>query len=372
MRRISFISGSRADYGKIKPYIDFLIQQKHAEIFIFITGMNMLKKYGSTYKHIQKDLKNNCTIILDKKFKESDVASETAHIIEAYNKHIKKDKIDFSFVHGDRPEVLAAASVCALNNVPVCHIEAGDLSGSVDELIRHATSKLSQRFLVADETAKKLLVQMGEKKESIFITGNSSLAFLINPPTKKELNLLSQFKNYGILLYHPVTTLKKSVLKKEIETLMQHLENTQKQYIVILPNNDLGSDIILNTYQKYKNNKKFSFFESLSFEAFNYALKNADFLIGNSSCGIKEAPFYNIPVIDIGCRQHNRFSHLNLKGFYHLDSLDSLTELIENIENLPKEKAVLDYRESFFKNLKSVFTEDFFDVKTQKEFQKKE
>ena len=370
MTNISFISGTRADYGKIKPYIDFLCNQENKKVFVFTTGMNMLKKYGSTYKFIKSDLKKKCIVRTDKKFKPTSTALETAHILKTYDKHLKKDKIDFVFVHGDRPEVLAAAQAAVFNNIPVCHIEAGDFSGSVDELIRHATSKLSHRFLVADERAKQTLLQMGEKEDSIFITGNSSLAFKIEDPTKKELSLLNSYKNYGVLIYHPVTTLDKKILKEEIDSLMSALDKSEKDYVVILPNNDLGSEIILKTYQKYATNEKFHFIKSFSFNAFNYVLKNADFLIGNSSCGIKEAPFYQVPVIDIGCRQNNRFEHLNLKDFYHLNDLSKIEETILKIQNKKKKPIKYHYREAFFKTLKKVFTDDFFDVKVQKEFSK--
>ena len=372
MTNISFISGTRADYGKIKPYIDFLYNQENKKVFVFTTGMNMLKKYGSTYKFIKSDLKKKCIVRTDKKFKPTSTALETAHILKTYDKHLKKDKIDFVFVHGDRPEVLAAAQAAVFNNIPVCHIEAGDFSGSVDELIRHATSKLSHRFLVADEMAKQTLLQMGEKEDSIFITGNSSLAFKIEDPTKKELSLLNSYKNYGVLIYHPVTTLDKKILKEEIDSLMSALDKSEKDYVVILPNNDLGSEIILKTYQKYATNEKFHFIKSFSFNAFNYVLKNADFLIGNSSCGIKEAPFYQVPVIDIGCRQNNRFEHLNLKDFYHLNDLSKIEETILKIQNKKKKPIKYHYREAFFKTLKKVFTDDFFKTKVQKEFSKLE
>ena len=372
MTNISFISGTRADYGKIKPYIDFLSEEKEKNVFVFTTGMNMLKKYGSTYKFIKNDLKKKCTIRIDKSFKPSSTALETAHIIKAYDKHLRKDKIDFVFVHGDRPEVLAATQAAIFNNIPVCHIEAGDFSGSVDELIRHATSKLSQRFLVGDELAKKTLLQMGEKEDSIFITGNSSLAFQIEEPTKQELTILNSYQNYAVLIYHPVTTLSPQTVREEISSLMQELNETDKDYIVILPNNDLGSEIILKAYQKYATNKKFHFIKSFSFNAFNYLLKNADFLIGNSSCGIKEAPFYQVPVIDIGLRQHNRYDHLNLKDFYHLDDLSKIKETINLIQKRKKNPVKHHYREAFFKTLKKVFTDDFFDVKVQKTFSKLE
>ena len=368
MTNISFISGTRADYGKIKPYIDFLVSQKDKNVSVFVTGMNMLKKHGLTYKFIKKDLKGVCKIFIDKKFKEKNTALEVSQIIKSFDSYLKKEKIDFVFVHGDRPEVLAAASTAILNNIPVCHIEAGDLSGSVDESIRHATSKLSQQFLVADEKAKNILIKMGEDEKCIHIVGNSSLAFEVKEPTKKELTQLNKFKNYAILIYHPVTTLSRQFIENELTTLLQKLQKINKEIIVISPNNDLGSEAILKTYQKFKNHKKFHFVKSFSFSAFNYLLQHADFLIGNSSCGIKEAPYYNIPVIDIGCRQSNRYQHLELTNFFHIDALENLEKVISKVESLKISIKKPSYKEVFFEKLSTIFTDDFFAIKTQKRF----
>ena len=368
MLNISFISGTRADYGKIKPYIDFLVSQKDKNVSVFVTGMNMLKKHGLTYKFIKKDLKGVCKIYIDKKFKEKNTALEVAQIIKSFDAYLKKEKIDFVFVHGDRPEVLAAASTAVLNNIPVCHIEAGDLSGSVDESIRHATSKLSQQFLVADEKAKSILKKMGENEKHIHIAGNSSLSFEVTEPSKKELSQLNKFKNYAILIYHPVTTLTDQIIENELTSTLQTLQKHNKEIIIISPNNDLGSDTILKTYKKFKNHKKFHFEKSFSFSAFNYLLQHADFLIGNSSCGIKEAPYYNIPVIDIGCRQSNRYQHLKLKNFFHIDELENLENIISKVESLKISIKKPTYKEAFFEKLKTIFTDEFFKVKTQKRF----
>ncbi len=368
MTNISFVSGTRADYGKIKPYIDFLVTQKNRNVSVFITGMNMLKKHGFTYKFIKKDLNGICKIFIDKKFKAKNTALETAQIIKSFNTYLKKEKIDFVFVHGDRPEVLAAATTAILNNIPVCHIEAGDLSGSVDESIRHATSKLSQQFLVADEKAKNILLKMGEDEKCIHVVGNSSLAFEINEPTKKEKKQLNKFKNYAILIYHPVTTLSSKFIKNELTQLLEKLQKINKEIIIISPNNDLGSETILKTYQQFKSHKKFHFVKSFSFSAFNHILQHTDFLIGNSSCGIKEAPYYNIPVIDIGCRQSNRFDHLKLNNFYHIDSLENLENIINKIESSKTSKTKPTFKEEFFEKLKIIFTDDFFNIKTQKRF----
>ena len=367
MTHIAFISGTRADYGKIRPYIDFLTQEQNRKVSVFVTGMNMLKKYGSTYRYIQKDLNKTVKVVLDKSFKETSTAQEMAHIVRTFDKYLKKENIDFVFVHGDRPEVLAAASCAIFNNIPICHIEAGDISGSVDELIRHATSKLSHQFLVADETAQQTLIQLGENKKNIHIVGNSSLAYNMQTFTQKEKEFVTQFKNYAILMYHPVTTLSKEYIETEINDLMALLKQTDKEYIVIMPNNDLGSDVILNTYTKFKKDPQFHFFKSLTFEIFNYLLKNASFLIGNSSCGIKEAPFYNVPVIDIGNRQQSRCDHLTLNNFHHANTVKDAKKIISEIKPSGQNNTET-YQKEFYKKLHSIFTDEFFKVPVQKTF----
>lgn len=362
---ISFISGTRADYGKIRPYIDFLSNKENKKIHVFVTGMNVLKKYGETYKFINEDLKEKTILDIDKSFKEKTTIEEINHIITQYNKHIQNKKIDFIFVHGDRPEVLAACIAGTFNNIPICHIEAGDISGSVDEAIRHASSKLSHRFLVGDKKAKNRLIKMGENPNSIFITGNASLSY----KTKKSC-IKAPFETYAILIYHPVTTLSKECVKEEIEYILKNLEQTHKKTIVILPNNDLNQNIILESYKKYKKNKNFKFYKSLKFDDFQKLLKNADFLIGNSSCGIKEAPYYNIPVINIGCRQNKRFEHLKLKNFYNIQNKENLQNLIQTLSKKEKRKPNKNSNE-FYKKLENIFTEEFFAIKTQKTFYSK-
>lgn len=243
-------------------------------------------------------------------------------------------------------------------------IEAGDLSGSIDESLRHAISKLSHRFFVADNRAKSLLMQMGEEEGNIHIVGTSSLA---NLPTK--INTIPNVSdNYGILVYHPTTTLPVNVIRNEITRIMQALEKDNRSYIVILPNNDLNHRVILDVYESYRNNPKFQFFKSLPFGAFQQLLKGADVLIGNSSCGVKEAPFLGINVIDIGIRQQNRYTHLDLPTFQHVDDLNEISEILSDLPQNQSAISHKNYREQFFKTLDSIFTDDFWTPALQKRF----
>jgi len=367
--KISFLSGTRADYSKIKPYIEYLLQKNKdkTEIYIFATCMHMLKKYGNTYLEIQKDFSKDCHIVLDKSFVESNTSCEFAHIMQKYNDHLRKDSIDFVFVHGDRPEALAGAITTRLNNIPLCQIEAGDLSGSIDDSIRHAITKLAHRLLVTDKSAKNVLLAQGENKKNIFIVGNSSLANKITPENHIREKYNIPFDKYAILIYHPVTTTAPNIIKAEIKGLMKCLKESGLNFVVIMPNNDLNSQIILDEYKKYESDSQFCFFKSLPLNIFINLLKKSLFLIGNSSCGIKEAPHYHVPVFDIGERQKNRYLSLfSSKQFYHLNSLNKLPELIKKFKYKSPKRKEVNYRKSFFKKLDSVFDKDFWYPKIQK------
>lgn len=369
MPRISFLSGTRADYSKIKPYIEYLIEKKGYDVFVFATGMHMLTKYGETYREIKKDFGKKIHLVLDPSFQETSTAQETAHIISAYDTHLGRDKIDFVFVHGDRPEALAGAIAARLNNIPLCQIEAGDLSGSIDDSIRHAITKLSHQFLVSDKAAESILLQLGEKKSHIFIAGNSSLANII-PPVSASDRTQIPYDQYAILIYHPVTTLSAKAIRDEIKTLMKELEHSGLNYVVILPNNDRNHQVILDEYKKYAQNPRFCFFKSLPLELFTALLKKALFLVGNSSCGIKEAPYYQVPCIDIGSRQHNRYWDLKLDCFHHTDHVQDLNSLIQKIIRQKQKKRPLSFRRTFFKRLDRFLTPTFWRPDIQKEFRR--
>lgn len=310
MKKIIFITGTRADYGKIKSIILKLQSTTKFKVFLYITGMHNLKMYGSTYHEIIKDkIKNIKRLNNQKPFDPMDkIFSKTTLQFSTYIKNIKPDMI---FVHGDRVEALACAIVGLLNNIKIGHIEGGELSGTVDEMIRHSISKISNFHFVTNKIAKKRLLQMGEKNSSIFIIGSPDVDIIL----KKNLPDISKarkrygvkFLNYSIGILHPVTTDLKN-LKKNSTIFVNSIIKSKKNYILLFPNNDSGHSIILNAYNKLKSNPKIKIFNSIRFEYFLTFLKNADFIIGNSSSGIVEAPYYGTPCFNLGNRQENRAS----------------------------------------------------------------
>ena len=310
-QKIAFLSGTRADFGKIKSLIQVLEDQEGFEPHIFATGMHMLHKYGYTVIEIEKCGFQNI-------FKFENHTSETtmdlnlAKTIEGFSAYVKELKPDLIVVHGDRVETLAGAIVGSLNNILVAHIEGGEVSGTVDELIRHSVSKLSHVHFVSNQLAKKRLIQMGEIKESIFEIGSPDIDIMFSShlpaiETVKEYYEIP-FEKYAVAMFHPVTTEAEHMAEYAQNFVDALLEDTHN-YVVIYPNNDLGSNAILSAYKKLKNNSRFRIFPSIRFEYFLTLLKKAEFIIGNSSAGIREAPYYGIPIINIGTRQKNRALH---------------------------------------------------------------
>jgi len=309
MKRILFLTGTRADFGKIKSLISILETDNYQfEVFVFVTGMHLQKEYGYTVIEIERcNYKNVFTF--ENHTHESTMDLTLAKTIEGLSSYCKEISPDMIVVHGDRVETLAGAIVGSLNNILVAHIEGGELSGTVDELIRHSVSKLSHIHFVANEDAEKRLKQMGEIQSSIFTIGSPDIDIMFSN-NLPELALVKkyyevEFENYGIVMFHPVTT-ELSKIERYASDFVEALLADTHNYIVIYPNNDMGSATIINAYKRFENNKRFRVFPSLRFEYFLTLLKHAQFIIGNSSAGIREAPYYNIPIINIGTRQQNR------------------------------------------------------------------
>ncbi len=308
MKKILFLTGTRADFGKIKSLISILETDTNFEVFVFVTGMHLQEEYGYTLLEIERcNFKNVHTF--KNHTHETTMDLTLAKTIEGLSNYCKSINPDLIIIHGDRVETLAGAIVGSLNNILVAHIEGGELSGTVDELIRHSTSKMSHIHFVSNELAKNRLLQMGEISESIFTIGSPDLDIMFsnNLPNLEIVKKYYEinFEQFAIVMFHPVTT-EINFIAQQANDFVDALLQSNHNYVVIFPNNDLGSKTILKAYEKLKDNPRFRVIPSLRFEYFLTLLKNAQFIIGNSSAGIREAPYYQIPTINIGTRQQNR------------------------------------------------------------------
>jgi UDP-N-acetylglucosamine 2-epimerase (hydrolysing) len=333
-KKILFLTGTRADFGKIKSLIQSLEQHSNFEVFVFVTGMHLQWEYGYTLLEIERCNFSNVHTFGNHTH-ETTMDLTLAKTIEGLSEYIKNVNPNLIVVHGDRVETLAGAIVGSLNNILVAHIEGGEISGTVDELIRHSVSKLSHIHFVSNIEAARRLEQMGEIDKSIFVIGSPDIDLMFS----KDLPALSKVKeyyeipfgDYGVAMFHPVTT-EAEDMKEYAQNFVKALLKDDHNYVVIYPNNDLGSSFILKEYMKLKGNKRFRVIPSLRFEYFLSLLKEAQFIIGNSSAGIREAPYYNKAIINIGTRQQNRSrqSHIVNVGYDENSILESLKNIQKN------------------------------------------
>ncbi|WP_315121941.1 UDP-N-acetylglucosamine 2-epimerase [uncultured Clostridium sp.] len=337
-KKVLFLTGTRADYGKLKSLMKEVDQHEGFELYVFITGMHMLSKYGSTFSEIEKDgFKNIYKYINQASNSGMDIA--LSNTLLGLSNYVAELKPDLIVIHGDRLEALAGAIIGSFNNIKVAHIEGGEVSGTIDESIRHAITKFSHLHFVSNEDAKMRVMQLGEKEEDIYIIGSPDIDIMYSSdlPTlekvKKRYDLF--FENYSILMYHSVTT-EIHRLNENVKELVDSILESKENYVVVYPNNDIGTEIILEEYERFKDNSKIKVYPSIRFEYFLTLLKNCKFIIGNSSAGIREAGVYGIPSVDIGNRQQGRYDVNNDHNIIHVK--EEKTDILNGISMVKQTK----------------------------------
>jgi UDP-N-acetylglucosamine 2-epimerase (hydrolysing) len=370
MKKIIFLTGTRADFGKLKPLIKAINGMPNFIVSVFVTGMHTLSKYGNTQNEVLREAFPRVHIF------HNQISSEPmeqilANTVIGLSRFIHENQPDMIIVHGDRVEAMAGAIVGSINNILTVHVEGGERSGTIDELIRHSVSKLAHIHLVANEEAASRVRQLGESDQSIFIIGSPDIDVMAskNLPSIEAVKERYQipYPNYGVFIYHPVTS-ELASLENDILEAVSAIKKSRKNWVVVYPNNDSGSDIILRAYREnIFGLENVKIFPSIRFEYFLVLLKNAEVLVGNSSCGIREAPFYGLPVINIGSRQNNRSTSACIKNVDHCTA--SILDFIEELSG-KRHPPTIQYGEgsSALKFLELLKDEKIWHTPTQKIF----
>lgn len=370
-KKILFITGTRADFGKQKALMSAIKVHLEFEMKIFCTGMHLLSKYGYTLTEMQKAGFSGDLFHFLNQVEGESMEMVLSNTIAGLSRYLHENEVDLIIVHGDRIEAMAGAIVGALRNILVAHIEGGEVSGTIDDLIRHAISKMAHIHFVASEKAQNRLIQLGENEKSIYRIGSpdvdimksNSLPSLNNVKSRYDIN----FKQFAIAILHPVTTELKE-MQKNAEIFTKAIEQSDNNYVIIYPNNDLGTEYIFKAYQKLHNNKKILIFPSLRFEYFLTLLKNSEFIMGNSSAGINEAPVYGVPTINIGSRQNNRFSYESIHNIEF--DVHEILDAIESTKKMQRYKPTNHYGNGDSSKLfiDALEKESFWETKLQKKF----
>ncbi|QQG46227.1 MAG: UDP-N-acetylglucosamine 2-epimerase (hydrolyzing) [Candidatus Niyogibacteria bacterium] len=307
-KKVLIITGSRADYGLLKPVIFYLRKSRKLEPKILATGMHALNKLGNTLKEVKKDFPNVAVVGISEK---DDMLRGLSKEIEGIRKYCLKNSPDGIFVLGDRDEMLAGAIVGAHLNIPVFHLRGGELTGYVvDEHIRHAITKFSSLHFVTTKNHRKRVLQLGEEPNRVFVTGATEFDRLWDMKFLSRRGLKDKFgpdpeKRWFVVLQHP-TPLDIVSFKDQIKPLLRVVSGIEAEKIVIYPNSDTGGQILINEINKYRKRGDFYVFANLSREDYLSFLKQSDLLIGNSSSGIVDSGYFKIPSIQVGTREKGR------------------------------------------------------------------
>jgi GDP/UDP-N,N'-diacetylbacillosamine 2-epimerase (hydrolysing) len=342
--KVLFLTGSRSDWGYIKPVISEC-KKRNIKSFLCTTNMLLLDTFGSAVQNIKQDgfkVDEEIYMSLDG-YNTFTTTKSMGVLMISFTDIIKRQNPDWVVLAGDRYETLAACIVCAYTNTPIAHIQAGESSGNIDGVARHAIGKFAHLHFASNHDAANRLKKLGEEKFRIKTVGAPQLDEIKNYSNNKKLNyfklqkkyLLPNSKKYYLVIFHSVTE-EITKIKKQVEILISTLKNVTEKKIWILPNNDPGSSFIREKLLKEKNENNL-IFENFDRLDFLTIMKNSIAIIGNSSSGIIEAPSFKLPSINIGRRQNKRFRAKNVIDVKEFDKKKILKAIkIANSANFKK------------------------------------
>ncbi len=339
-----FTSG-RSDFDLLLPIVKKIKKINSIRSELVVSGSHLSKKHGLTLNYVKKQnvgrlitININCDNV-----NENNLSKIFANAQTLYSKFFSslKKKIDLTVVLGDRYEALAFASSCFFSKIPIAHIHGGEkTNGAMDDIIRHAITKLSNLHFVSNVEHKKRVLQLGENKSNVLICGLLGYENISNIKIKDkktlEKKLQISFKNKTILIsYHSVTTISNKQNTYQFREVLNALKNYNKCNIIFTsPNIDPGNIEIIEMINNFiKKNENAYFYKSLGQELFFSLAKNSDIFIGNSSSGILEVPFLKVPVINIGKRQAGRYQ------FVKVSNISPITKkIIREIDKILNQK----------------------------------
>jgi len=331
MKKILFLTGSRGEWGYIRPILRLIKERNDVQSILVVTNMHLLPSYGNSYKEIESDgfkIDYKIHMSLDG-YNYFTQAKSLGICLTSLPDIVENEKPDWILLAGDRGEQLMGAIAGAYTYTPVAHIQAGELSGNIDGMTRHAIGKLVHLHLAANSDAAQRLIKLGEEEFRVFNVGAPQIDEMVQEKissidelqNKLEINLSN---GYILAVMHPVTE-EAHKAGKQAELLIKALNKFCIPKIVIFPNNDAGSNNVKSAIEEYREGDYFMY-ANLKRENYLGLLKYCECIVGNSSSGLLEAPTFKIPAVNIGRRQNLRYRGINV-----IDTDFDLDAIVEGI-----------------------------------------
>jgi UDP-hydrolysing UDP-N-acetyl-D-glucosamine 2-epimerase len=321
-RKICVVITARPSYSRIKTALEAIKDHPNLELQLVVAGSALLDRYGETIDYIIAD--------------GFDIAAKVYMVVEGASlttmaKTTGMGLMELATVFdnlepdvvvtiADRYETIATAIAASYMNIPLAHIQGGEITGSIDEKVRHAVTKLADLHLVSSQAAAERVIRMGELPERVIVTGCPSIDIAAEVGSQSELDfdpfekyggvgsVVDMSKGYIVVLQHPVTT-EYDMARKQVTETLYAVKNIGLPVLWFWPNVDAGSDGTskgIRTFRETVQPNNFHFFKNMNSSDFLRLLFNSKVLVGNSSAGIRECAYLGIPVVNIGTRQHGR------------------------------------------------------------------
>ena len=307
-KSVLVVTGTRAEYGLLRPTMRAIAKSKKLSLRVLVTGMHTLAKHGKSQELVLKDFPDASVVPVGEGDSMTDALAKEIAGISAY---CATNRPDLILVLGDRDESFAGAIVGGHLGIPVAHIHGGDKTGwVVDEYIRHATTKFSHLHFAATNKSAHRIKLLGEEPWRIHMVGGPGLDELRALKLQSRQSLatrygLSATEPWYVVLHHP-TSLDTVSFEEQIQPLLKVAQSLTGEKIVLYPNSDQGSDVFIRAIDIYKECQDFHIFPNIPREDLISILKHATLLLGNSSMGIIDASYLQLPTVNVGDRQAGR------------------------------------------------------------------
>jgi GDP/UDP-N,N'-diacetylbacillosamine 2-epimerase (hydrolysing) len=316
-RKIAIITGSRGEYGYIRPIVREILRRPGMDYEIVVTNLHLLPEFGYSVEELKRDgfkISDQIYMALDG-YTQATMSKSLGIFLMGVTDSLLRLKPDIVLLAGDRGEQLMAAVAAAHMNIPVAHIQAGELSGNIDGMTRHAIARYAHIHFASNADAAERLRKSGEQEFRIFLTGAPQLDELVNGEyaPREELERMYRIdpdQPLVLFVQHSVTEEYDQATRQFQETLEAVCE-LKHQTIIVFPNNDAGSEQGRQIIERY--HRPFIRVErTLPRRLYLGLMRMASVMVGNSSSGLIEAPIFDLPAVNVGTRQRDRFRGPNV------------------------------------------------------------
>ncbi|PID78218.1 MAG: UDP-N-acetylglucosamine 2-epimerase (hydrolyzing) [Deltaproteobacteria bacterium] len=322
MKNVMVLTTGRADYGLLYPLIKKIEKSEKSNLILCATGSHLSKFHGYTLDLIKKD---NIAVDYQVDLKigsdtEQDICSSISIGIQGFSEIFLKNRPDVLILLGDRYELFCVAIPAVIYKIPIVHLYGGEVTkGAVDDSVRHCVTKMSSLHFASLEIYRKRIIQMGEFPDKVFNVGALGIDNIKNTnlPAIDELKSITGAdfrKKIALMTYHPVTLDDYEETEKQINEILNAIKNCEICVLATMPNADSGNSLIFNSLKNFseKYPQKLILVKNLGQRIYLGAMKYCSLVIGNSSSGIIESPYFKTPVVNIGDRQAGRFKADNI------------------------------------------------------------